>query len=491
MQTRRCLSALAVSGEVSLSFQDELAATIHRAFEVAVEIAVVEVSKLVSQALGDVRDQMQETLRENTFLKTRLQSAELELDTVRKGRKSKSDDDQPQSASCPQTKCESRSTLKATNSPTAQEAEKMCRYDSGSERQDESFCEIREDGSVRSRDLGSASSSVQCCDQKSDPTHESLIAENQQMAQHSQDIHSDQNPPSVEQPVCKKEENLEPQLGDVSGEDDGNNESHPDEDDDDDDDEDDDDDDIRPSCSFNSEHDEEFEPDRLSLVQSKLLEDWRPDPEAPQSNQKENVNAGPSRSLDAPGMISAPVGGNPGFSASFDALYQSVARTHLVHTAPPNDDVQMRTNVPTRVHQCKICGHSFSRASDLRRHHSHRHRVRAANPGKTGSAGRPVKQQLFPPGCSPYHCNECGRDFNRMENLKTHLRIHTGERPYSCSVCGVRFRHSGALTRHFRIHTGEKPYVCGQCGKRFRNCGGLRFHQKSHTTDRHMVLNCV
>ncbi|KAK3546406.1 hypothetical protein QTP70_026290 [Hemibagrus guttatus] len=501
MQTRRPLSALAVSGEVSLSFQDELAATIHRAFEVAVEIAVVEVSKLVSQALGDVRDQMQETLRENTFLKTRLQSAEHELDTVRKGRKSKSasagddddddDDDEPQSDFSQrheiQTKCESRSTGKADNSPAAQEDEKMCRYDSGSERQEECFCEIREDGSVRSRDLGSASLSVQCRDQKSGPSHEPLIPENQQMAQHSQDILSDQNPPSVEQPVCKKEENLEPQLGDVSGEDDGNDESHPDEDDDDDDD---DVDDIRPSCSFNSEHDEEFEPDRLSLVQSKLLEDWRPDPEAPQSDQNENANAGPSRSLDASDLISAPVGSNPGFSASFDALYQSVARTHLVHQAPPND-VQMRTNVPTRIHQCKICGHSFSRASDLRRHHSHRHRVRATNPAKTGSAGRPVKQQLFPPGCSPYHCNECGRDFNRMENLKTHLRIHTGERPYACSVCGVRFRHSGALTRHFRIHTGEKPYVCGQCGKRFRNCGGLRFHQKSHTTDRHMVLNCI
>lgn len=178
MQTRRPLSALAVSGEVSLSFQDELAATIHRAFEVAVEIAVVEVSKLVSQALGDVRDQMQETLRENTFLKTRLQSAELELDSVRKGRKSKNacagddgDADQPQSDFSQrhesQTKCENRTTGKADNSPAAQETEKMCRYDSGSERQDESFCEIREDGSVRSRDLGSASLSVQCRDQKS------------------------------------------------------------------------------------------------------------------------------------------------------------------------------------------------------------------------------------------------------------------------------------------------------------------------------------
>ncbi|KAB5579445.1 hypothetical protein PHYPO_G00195150 [Pangasianodon hypophthalmus] len=379
MQTRRSSSALAVSGEVSLSFQDELAATIHRAFEVAVEIAVVEVSKLVSQALGDVRDQMQETLRENTFLKTRLQSAELELDTVRKGRKSKSpaaaDDDQPQSDFSQrhesQTKCESRSTGRA-DSPTAQETEKMCLN------VDESFCEIREDGSVRSRDLGSASL-VQCREQKSGPPHESLIPENEQMAQHSQDIHGDQIPPSVEQPVCKKEENLEPQLGDASGEDDGDDENNLDEDDD----------DIRPSCSFNSEHDGEFETDRLSLVQSKLLEDWRPDPEAPQmrSDQNENANAGPSRSLDAPDMISAPVGGNPGFSASFDALYQSVARTHFVHPAPQNDDVQMRTNVPTRIHQCKICGHSFSRASDLRRHHSHRHRVRVANPAKAGSAG--------------------------------------------------------------------------------------------------------
>lgn len=499
MQTRRPSSALAVSGEVSLSFQDELAATIHRAFEVAVEIAVVEVSKLVSQALGDVRDQMQETLRENTFLKTRLQSAEREMDTARKGRKSTSpsapdddDDDDSSQRHESQTKCESRSTGKAESSPSGQEDEKMGRYDRSSERQDESFCEIREDGSVRSRDLGSASLSVQGRDLKPGPPQESLLPENQQMAQHSQDIHSDQNAPSVEQPVCKKEEDLEPQLGDASGED-VDDENHLDEEDgDDDDDEDDDeDDDIRPSCSFNSARDDEFEPDRLSLVQSKLLEDWRPDPEVSQSDQNQNANAGPSGSLDAPDMISAHVGGNPGFPVSFDALYQSVARTHLVHPAAPTDDVQMRTNVPTRIHQCKICGHSFSRASDLRRHHSHRHRVRAANPAKAGNAGRPVKQQLFPPGCSPYHCNECGRDFNRMENLKTHLRIHTGERPYSCSVCGVRFRHSGALTRHFRIHTGEKPYVCGQCGKRFRNCGGLRFHQKSHSTDIHMVLNCV
>lgn len=108
------------------------------------------------------------------------------------------------------------------------------------------------------------------------------------MAEPSHDIHTEQKPPSVEPPVCKKEENIEPQLGDTSGEDEGDDENNPDEDGD---------DGVIPSCSFNSEHDQEFEPDRLSLVQSKLLEDWRPDPEATQRDQNENANAGPSHSL--------------------------------------------------------------------------------------------------------------------------------------------------------------------------------------------------
>lgn len=76
-------SKSSTGGEVSLSFQEELSSTIHGAFEVAVKIAVLEVTKLVGQALGDVREQMHETLRENKSLKQRLQTAEQELDAVR------------------------------------------------------------------------------------------------------------------------------------------------------------------------------------------------------------------------------------------------------------------------------------------------------------------------------------------------------------------------------------------------------------------------
>lgn len=120
-------------------------------------------------------------------------------------------------------------------------------------------------------------------------------------------------------------------------------------------------------------------------------------------------------------------------------------------------------------------GQAFSVPEDVRKYRS------VLQPKLASHQHKSPRHSLYPPGRSPFHCSQCGRDFNRMEHLKIHQRIHTGEKPYACTECTARFRHSWALTRHIRIHTGEKPYLCTQCGKSFRNCGGLRFHQRTHT----------
>lgn len=63
-----------------VTLPEELVSAIHRAFEAAVEVAVQEVTKLVSQAAGDVYEDMR---RENESLQQKLQRAEALLQTSR------------------------------------------------------------------------------------------------------------------------------------------------------------------------------------------------------------------------------------------------------------------------------------------------------------------------------------------------------------------------------------------------------------------------
>ncbi|XP_028452565.1 gastrula zinc finger protein XlCGF57.1-like, partial [Perca flavescens] len=83
-------------------------------------------------------------------------------------------------------------------------------------------------------------------------------------------------------------------------------------------------------------------------------------------------------------------------------------------------------------------------------------------------------------GEKPFSCSECGKRFGRNEHLKTHMMNHRGERPFNCSVCEESFTRGERLKIHMRIHTGEKPFSCSECDKRFRKSQDLKRHVKSH-----------
>ena len=56
---------------------------------------------------------------------------------------------------------------------------------------------------------------------------------------------------------------------------------------------------------------------------------------------------------------------------------------------------------------------------------------------------------------SSHACNICGREFNRLDNLRKHELIHTGQKPYSCPHCPYRAVLKGNVTKHIQARHAE------------------------------------
>ncbi|MCJ8733903.1 hypothetical protein PDJAM_G00229060 [Pangasius djambal] len=112
-----------------------------------------------------------------------------------------------------------------------------------------------------------------------------------------------------------------------------------------------------------------------------------------------------------------------------------------------------------KTHQCPHCEHKSTNSSDLKRHVIS------------------VHTKDF-----PHKCDVCEKGFHRPSELKKHAETHRGNKVHQCRHCDFKISDPFTLSRHIlSVHTKELPFKCKRCKRGFRQQNELKKHVKTHS----------
>ena len=86
-----------------------------------------------------------------------------------------------------------------------------------------------------------------------------------------------------------------------------------------------------------------------------------------------------------------------------------------------------------------------------------------------------------------YHCDVCGKDFRRSDQLLNHKASHVDTRQFGCDSCGKTFKTRKQCMKHIRTMHAPASHTCQHCGKGFARVERLRSHMLTHSVKEEVV----
>ncbi|XP_037501532.1 zinc finger protein 513 [Rhipicephalus sanguineus] len=113
---------------------------------------------------------------------------------------------------------------------------------------------------------------------------------------------------------------------------------------------------------------------------------------------------------------------------------------------------------------------------------------------------RPLVPQLasFPPSLREsqkqetmelFSCDLCSFSSIYADDLKKHVRTHSGKEELLCLVCQHAFSDVDSLRQHSSTHAGERKYTCNLCPYAAVSSNNLARHKLTHTGERNFACS--
>ncbi|KAL4230772.1 nucleic acid binding [Mactra antiquata] len=84
-------------------------------------------------------------------------------------------------------------------------------------------------------------------------------------------------------------------------------------------------------------------------------------------------------------------------------------------------------------------------------------------------------------GIKPYSCHKCSESFSRNDDFKRHLLKHTFQKPFRCSICKIGYSDRSSIKTHvLKDHNTKVFHICPQCGETFLDMQAMQKHKKIH-----------